>query len=185
MAHIKKLLVLFSLSCFASTFCLADNIHGFYAGAGLSAINNDEHSSFSSQDLWVGEIIGGYKYNDSLGLELRYGSGITVHSEKTYTFVNNEDIVTENDLLKIDRYAAIYYRIESINETGRLYGLLGYTDINLETEGISQSVSDFSWGLGLGFFMTPQWNLNFEYRHLADINKVKLTTITASIDYRF
>lgn len=186
MIQVKVLTFLISLGlCTLSTFCIADNTRGFYAGAGLAAVNTDEHSSFGSRDLWAAEIIGGYKYNSFLGLELRYGVGVSAQSESIITTINNEDVIAEYDVLKVGGVSTLYYRLESINETGRFYGLLGYSNLDLELAGVNHSKSDLSWGVGLGFFMTPKWNLNFEYRHIADIQKNKITAITASIDYRF
>lgn len=168
----------------------ADNNRGFFAGAGVSAINVDDSPSFDKANLWVGEIFGGYKLNPWVGGEIRYGMGLG--EERLYLDEPYESIALgagEELTMEIDHYSAIYYRAEAVNQTGRFYALLGYADIEFTMKGsaLSETLSedDFSWGLGAGFILNPHLNLNFEYRNLLDVNEYRFTTITASLDYRF
>ncbi len=180
---VSGLIALSLITVSATSF--ADNNRGAYLGAGFSAINNDTEFSYNSPDIWTTELILGYKYNNLAGFEIRYGSGSTEHTEKEYLYINDQEIIAENTLLEINDISSVFYRLEAINETGRFYGLIGYSELDLAIEGVKQTIEDTSWGLGLGFFMAPDWNLNFEYKHMADIGTTKLTSITASIDYRF
>ncbi len=142
----------------------ADNNRGFFAGAGVSAINVDDSPAF---DMGLGEE---RLYLDEPYESIALGAG-------------------EELTMDIDHYSAIYYRAEAVNQTGRFYALLGYADIEFTMKGsaLSETLSedDFSWGLGAGFILNPHLNLNFEYRNLLDVNEYRFTTITASLDYRF
>lgn len=159
---------------------LADNSRGFFAGVGVSAINVDDSVSFDKANLWAAEVVGGYKFNNWLGAELRYSTGLG--EEEVY-----ESPVA--DKMDIDNAVSVYYRAESVNQTGRFYALLGYTDLEyLQVKGgneWTETEGDFSWGLGAGFIIAPKVNLNFEYRSLIHVQDQRFTAITTSLDYRF
>ncbi|WP_020210735.1 porin family protein [Gilvimarinus chinensis] len=168
----------------------ADNNRGFFAGAGVSAINVDDSPSFAKANMWGGEVFGGYKLNPWLGAEVRYGLGLGEESTEVAQPLPELNVVTGDSLtMEMDHYSAVYYRAEAVNQTGRFYALLGYADIEFtmksDNHEITLSEDDFSWGLGVGFILDPHLNVNFEYRNLLDANEYRFTTITASLDYRF
>ncbi|MDO3387577.1 porin family protein [Gilvimarinus sp. SDUM040013] len=162
---------------------LADNNRGFFAGVGASAINVDDSASFDKANLWTAEIFGGYKLNPWLGAEVRYGTGLG--EEELY--LDYAGLSTTK--MDIDNSVSIYYRAEAVNQTGRFYALLGYSDVEFTVLGNGASATlsedDFSWGLGAGFIVAPKLSLNFEYRNLVDVDAYRFTTITTSLDYRF
>ncbi|UTF59302.1 porin family protein [Gilvimarinus sp. DA14] len=168
----------------------ADNNRGFFAGAGVSAVNVDDSPAFDKANLWLGEVFGGYKFNPWIGGEVRYGMGLG--EERLYLdepFESAALAAGDEVLMDIEHYSGVYYRAEAVNQTGRFYALLGYADIEFTMKGseVSHTLSedDFSWGLGAGFILDPHLNLNFEYRNLVDVAEYRFTTITASLDYRF
>lgn len=167
----------------ASGAAMADNNRGFFAGVGVSAINVDDSASFDKANLWTAELFGGYKFNSWLGGEVRYGTGLG--EEELYLDWG----VPGTAKMDIDNSVSVYYRAESVNQTGRFYALLGYSDVEYTVIGeggkATLSEDDFSWGLGAGFIIAPKLNLNFEYRNLIDVEDYRFTTITTSLDYRF
>ncbi|WP_339900338.1 porin family protein [uncultured Gilvimarinus sp.] len=163
----------------ASNACLADNERGFFAGAGVSAVNADDERSYDGADLWVAELFAGYKYNSLLGAEVRYGTGLGADT----VYLDGDDTIEAD--MDIDNYQAIYYRAEATNQHGRFYALLGYSSLDYSIESSNLSTDGFSWGLGFGWYIAPQWNLNFEYKNLADVDSQEFTAISANLDYRF
>lgn len=174
----------------ASTGSYADNLRGFYVGGGISTIDVDKSSSFKKADFEMAEVVAGYKYNAWLGAEIRYGTGLnsaTLDLQSQWGDILGD---LEDELrMDIEHYRAVYYRPEAVNETGRFYALLGYADIDYSVSysGYESDASEsgLSWGLGLGFIITPRFNLNFEYKNLMDMDDLRFTTITGQVDYRF
>jgi len=163
----------------ASNATLADNERGFFAGVGASAIDADDKNSFGGADLWIAELSAGYKYNSLLGAEVRYGTSLGGDE----VFLDGDDTIEVD--MDINHYQAVYYRAEATNQHGRFYALLGYADLDYRLEDTDLSTDGFSWGLGFGWYIAPQWNLNFEYKNLADADTQNFTAISAALDYRF
>lgn len=174
----------------ASTASYADNMRGFYVGGGISTIDVDKSASFKKADIEMAEVVAGYKYNAWLGAEVRYGTGLNstpLDLQGAWGDISEE--FQHEVRMEIDHYRAVYYRPEAVNQTGRFYGLIGYAEIdyNLSAQGYEAESSEdgLSWGLGLGFIITPRLNLNFEYKNLMDMDDLRFTTITGQVDYRF
>ena len=159
----------------ASAFADAQSNSGFYVGGGISNTKND----WNSVTFKPVELFGGYKLNPFVGGEIRVGGS------------GGDD--------KISNFESVYYRTESANSVGKTYLLVGYTHLDLETTGGNFNFNGFSYGAGVGFILNEKFNLNLEYKVLADgkgtAYKDKLTTVedqkmmlnsvSATVDYRF
>ncbi len=177
---IKRLIFATALASTAIA-AVADNREGFYAGGGITYINSGVAASDGGDiGFTTIEFYGGYKYNDYIGGELRVGTGLNGDDNTV------NDVVFENS---ISHYESIYYRIESINQVAKIYGLLGYTnlevDIDSPTGTDSGSDSGASWGVGVGFVTSPNMNLNFEYKTILQSGDNDFTGISVNLDYRF
>jgi len=169
----------------ASVGAVADNQHGFYAGVGFSYLDSGVASGLEGDSGSVGfntvDFIGGYKHSDFIGAEIRVGTGISGDN-----FVNDSDTAID---ASIGHYESLYYRIESINQVAKLYGLLGYTNIELDfesdTDSESNSDSGMSWGAGIAFILNPKSSMNFEYKTLIDTDDSEFTSFSMNFDYRF
>lgn len=200
-----KKLPVFLLLSLASVGAVADNTRGFYAGLGYNAAAFRDGTSFdkaeSDFDGNFGglELIGGYKYNSALGAELRIGMGLSDKGLNAEAIEDGADPVTHtlDTELALDRYEALYYRPELVNEEAKLYALLGYARLKRSAtttnagdstfgEGeTSVTESGFSYGVGIGFVVNQDLNLNFEYRRMNE-GKVGDTEIAGiNLDYRF
>lgn len=184
----KKLaLVLLSplASAFISVSAMADNAQGFYLGAGFGLIRFNDGSVFdqdvSDLEFRAVELLGGYKYNRALGVDLRLGTNFDkrelTEAGKTREFA-------------IDHYASIYYRPELANEKAKLYGLIGYSQLtrtltNADGSEKSDSESGFSYGVGIGFVVNQDFNINLEYRRLIDKEDYEISSASVNFDYRF
>ncbi|SMF34681.1 Outer membrane protein beta-barrel domain-containing protein [Alteromonadaceae bacterium Bs31] len=201
-----------SLGLYTFVFCLmfaggdvlADNNRGFYAGGNLSYHDaSDTLSPYSTEsELRLGtlELMGGYKYNAWLGVDVRIGlglaeKGITINSSAE----GEEDLVAGKHTHSIDSYQSIYYRPEMMNKKARWYGLFGYTQYNgtvevseLDDQGAYNKVgeaeiaeSGMSLGMGAGWFVNDNLNFNVELKSLINTSEADINTVTAGFDYRF
>lgn len=163
----------------------ADNLRGYYAGANLGFVDaNTLDASGNATQFSALEFHGGYKYNSWLGGEARVGFGMSGESYSN----NNGSQITEIDL-SLDHYESIYYRAESANTVAKLYGLVGFSNVQatMEEDGESTSSSDsgLSYGFGVGFVMNEKSNLNFEYRQLLNSGDNEFSIVSLGFDYRF
>jgi len=163
----------------------ADNLRGYYAGAAIDFVDgNATDAEGNNVGFRVLEFNGGYKYNSWLGGELRLGIGA---SGESYS-VNEGGSVVEGEV-DIDHFESIYYRAESSNTVAKIYGLIGYSNIQTSASfpggTTSASKSGPSYGFGVGFVMNEKTNLNFEYRQIINTDDSEFTTVSLGFDYRF
>lgn len=195
----KNLTVL--LLSLISAYAAADNTRGFYLGAGLGFTRFQDTSEFDygTNDLRFRtiELFGGYKYSSPLGLELRV-AGNYPKLDRTESVDGPTGDETLEHEYTIDQYESLYYRPELANEEAKLYGLLGYsrlkrtqTTTNL-TDGstfgeaeTSETESGLSYGVGVGFVVNVDYNINFEYRRIIDKSDYKANVAAINFDYRF
>jgi opacity protein-like surface antigen len=179
----KKLYVL-ALSLLAIP-TMADNSRGFYLGLGGSRIEILQDGLDDTSPIKAAEILAGYKYNDALGLEIRYGSGQT-KAERNPTNLAAKGILTHD----VESYSSIYYRPELVNDEAKLYALLGYTQIDVSTvvgaaAPVAVSKSGVSYGIGVSFVMSEKFNLSIEYKNICEKLSNKPTVYSILVDYRF
>jgi opacity protein-like surface antigen len=172
---------------FAAPGALADNQRGFYAGLGGGLVEFDDGSVFddSGARFRMLELLGGYKYNSALGIELRAGTGIGDRDAS----IEAGDVSVDYEL-SLDRFESIYYRPELANPEAKLYGLLGYSQLRRSSDAVGVDLGDdtesgLSYGVGVGFVVNPSVNLNFEYKRLLDKSDFEIDSGTINFDYRF
>lgn len=188
----KKLCIL--ALALASFPALADNNHGFYAGAGFASIKDYQDGVDDLSRIKAAEIFGGYKYNDALGVELRIGSGQSTGTSKFF-FDAQGNLQTGGSLEReIGSYQSIYYKPELVNDEAKLYVLLGYSHVSstgttTSSTGtvtkLDSSGSGFSYGLGVGFVVNEHFNINLEYRNISEDISNKPNIASINVDYRF
>jgi opacity protein-like surface antigen len=188
----KKLCVL-ALSLIALPV-LADNNQGFYLGAGASSLKDYQDGLDNVSRIRSVELLGGYKYNNALGIELRLGSGKTTGTSTSY--VDDDGVVQSGSLEReLGSYQSIYYRPELVNDEAKLYALLGYTHVNssgktMDSNGVlvrsvHDSESGYSYGLGIGFVINEHFNINIEYKNICEEISNKPNFASVNVDYRF
>lgn len=175
-----------------SVVVLADNNQGFYAGAGASVTMFDDEV-VDVDNAHAFELVGGYKYNAWLGVDLRVGKGISAGESDTYFVGSNE--MDGRLKREVDNYYSVYYKPEVINDEAKLYLLIGYTSMDFSEEidaadgtrvsSVSGSESGASYGIGVGFMINKQVNFNIEYRTLPDEGSHDPAMASANFDYRF
>lgn len=187
----KKLCVL-ALSLLALPV-LADNNRGFYLGIGGSSIDDEQDGVEDLSKIRAIEVLGGYKYNNALGVELRIGRGQSTGTSSTYLDANGA--VQTGELERdIDSYQSIYYKPELVNDEAKLYALIGYTHLSTSAEAnvagskvysADDSASGFSYGVGVGFVINDHFNINLEYKNICEEISDDPNMASVNIDYRF
>jgi hypothetical protein len=193
----------FALTLLAAP-ALADNHRGFYVGIGASGVNDKQDMVTLSNGMTLGdttairtgEIIGGYKFNNALGGEIRIGSGLRSGQGITYGVTSEGALEEMGDFERdLGTYGSIYYKPELENDDAKLYALIGYTQISTskttkdltgtELKGPNDSYSGVSYGIGVGFVIDEHFNINFEYKNICDdlYNKPNMSSV--NFDYRF
>ncbi len=193
---------------FSCAQVLADNNRGFFVGGNLGYNDASDLLPPDSADdnLRLGslELMGGYKYNSWLAVDIRTGTGLSEQSVDTTTTTRNETTntsvteVTGRQTHSIDSYQSIYYRPEMINKKARWYGLFGFTQFSstVEAERLNNEIyeplgkaeiseSSISLGMGAGWFVNDQLNFNIELKSLVNTSDAEVNTISAGFDYRF
>ncbi|MBA6293788.1 porin family protein [Colwellia sp. MB3u-70] len=148
-----------------------------------------------SRDFDTAGLIAGYQYNQYLALETRLSTGTSGYSSFYGTpeaprGEYKEDIDTQVSLL----IKASYPLFESFN----LYGLVGYTNTQLEISGLGQNndsngnvIGDYdfesthsehglSYGIGLNYQLNKQFNIFIDYQILPDYEPTPTYTESSS-----
>lgn len=191
---VKKYLIV--LLGFCSLQAMADNQRGFYAGGGITLVDDAKDAVEKTDEARAGEIFGGYKYNGLLAAELRVGFGSGTGDYKA--FDEDGEFAGKKIERDVGEYVSIYYKPEVINKEAKLYALVGYTsmDITYDTfsypegvETLDSSVevkaSGFSYGVGIGYMMTKKITANLEWKNLSEKIDNSLHATSLTIDYRF
>ncbi|MFL0800123.1 MAG: porin family protein [Agarilytica sp.] len=188
-----KILLLLNLAAllFLCKVAVAEQNKGFFAGGNAAYISSDAYVSDpdgEKVDTISAELVAGYKYNDWLGIDLRYGLGVNDRQEPG---ANTGETIE----YAVDSYQSIYYRPEIINKEAKLYFLIGYTTLDTAAETfdsdnapvskVDYSESGTSYGLGAGWFVGDELVINVEYRQLLDKDEDEFSVITFGADYRF
>lgn len=195
----KKVFTALLLST-VSVCAAADNTQGFYVGGGGGIVKFNEGTGADEElndaKLNSIELFGGYKYNAALGLEMRMGTNLNERKIGS-NVVDGADTHALMREIAIDSYQSIYYRPELSNPQAKLYALIGYTTLDYSstttnTSGgtfgeadSSSSESGISYGIGIGFVVNEDVNLNFEYRQLIDEEDYEIAFMGVNFDYRF
>lgn len=185
---------------------LADNSQGYYFGIGFSSIEDYQDGVSDLSRMRAGELFGGYKYNDALGVEVRFGSAQTSGTSGYYPLADQKGLHQKETgwsptFADVERslgsYQSIYYKPELVNDEAKLYALIGYSRIDTSVKvwskdktlkapikESSSSISGLSYGVGVGFILSDKFNLNLEYKNLNEKLSEKPNSLSINIDYR-
>jgi opacity protein-like surface antigen len=178
----KKLLLL-SLST------LAMSAHAwqptYYLGSGFSSWQLSPHegtsSTFSIRSL---EGMAGVELTPYTAVEVRLGAGVS--SSRVYIRNENGDISKAD--MEVPYYASLYFKPQIRNEKASLYGLLGYTSMDLSIgEGVAldDSFADLSLGIGVTFAINEHFDFNAEWKKLIMSEDFDMRGSTIGFTYRF
>jgi opacity protein-like surface antigen len=181
----KKLLLL-GLSTFAISAHAWEP--SYYAGAGFSPWK--VNSQAISLDYSVQTIDGfvGINLFPHISLEARVGGGIN-EGRDSYYYLDGGDIMELRTGTEITYYASAYFRPYIANERASLYGLLGVTTIELDTNSPGMTSEDTenaaSFGIGVSFSMTPNIDVVAEWKKLINADEFDIRGGTIGFAYKF
>ena len=131
---------------------------GFYAGAALNHMRMSEALTSSGYGI---TLIGGYYFNQFIGVEARYMETIS-----NLDRVSARPIVTTSDKLKnVGLYVKPMY---SITTGLALYGLAGYGQSTYRNTNNTYTENGFQWGLGAKYELANGVGLFVDYLDLHD-----------------
>lgn len=179
----KKILAALMVGSLA-TSSFADNLRGLYVGVGGALVDgNEADANGSSPNFRLVNLVGGYKYASWAGAEVRIGTGL---SDETFT-ANINGALTDLDF-SLDSYVGVYYRPELSNPEAKLYGLFGFSSLETSSSddggSFGRSESGFSYGVGVGFVMNEDLNINFEYLEFINEDETHFSGFSMIFDYR-
>ncbi|MBC6905867.1 porin family protein [Saccharophagus sp. K07] len=187
----KKLLLL-GLSTFAISAHAWEP--SYYVGAGISPWKVQSHANsldFSVQTL---EGFGGIVLFPHISLEVRAGAGIN-EGRDTFYYVDIDPDTGDDALfaqpfgLEITYFASAYFRPFISNEKATLYGLLGVTTLEFDTNlgGLTEDDTDTaaSFGVGVSFTLSPNIQLNAEWKKLINADEFDIRGGTVGFSYHF
>lgn len=165
----KKFILVLAL--LFTTYTYADEPGDTYIGVqfGQSTL---EVETLDDIETTYGLVRLGIYVTESFAVDLRYGNGL-------------EDDTLSGVDYSIDRIAGLYavYHFELSSETS-IYGLVGYTEIDLKAESNSGSIveeeDDISYGFGLDF-----GNINIEFTQYKDHSKFDASALSIGYTYYF
>ena len=186
MTRFKLSLVTTIVSAFLTVPALAND---YYIGAQTS------HNNTDPVDLQSLSLIGGFMATEQLSFEARFGLGVNENSEQFMYF----ERVISNDF-KIDKQFGFYskYQFSPSNSALQAYGLLGYTYLGINASSnvrfpdgellhagsARETRSDFSYGGGISFDFSQNYQVSLEYMNILDLGDVKVDGISLGFTAR-
>ncbi|GAA4889792.1 porin family protein [Ferrimonas pelagia] len=130
-------------------------------------------------------ILGGYQFNDHIGVESRIGSGL------------NDDSFSEGLTVQLDTYYGLYLTGRlAMSDWVQLYALAGILNISMEFNDRpldpaqfgqvrNDNATDFSYGAGLQLYATEQMSMTFEVIRWIDKGRFDVSGLNIGIRYDF
>lgn len=171
----KKLIIATALLLPLSAMSMTLDKSRLYMGGSYSNIDYQEGNV--TLDLSTLSVVGGYRINRYVALEGRLGRG---QSKGNFA----------GAVLEVDRFlsAGIVGTYPLGDENFRLYGSLGYNDIEFTAQGFgvraSDSVDSAAYGLGISYVVGPL-EYRIGYENFYDKDNVKADGYTITVNYTF
>jgi len=152
---------------------------GLYGGLGIAfkeLENEGTSEKFKSTDIG---LIAGYRFNLYYAIEARYYASVGDVEYKHGTTDNTNIDDYDSSLDAIGIYLKLSYPIKKIEP----YILLGYSNVWMDNlEGEKRNEDDFSYGIGLGYYISDNLEVFIDYAKLYDDKGFGGRAITQTID---
>ncbi len=156
----------------------------FYAGsnAGSYQLTQSEPALDANFTVLTVDAIAGIRVLPYVNFEARLGAGLNRDSETPPDLGVRVEVETKY-------YGSVYFRPELRNDRASLYGLLGYTSMELDAEpqsANSDTTQDgVSYGLGMGFVMHERVDVTIEWKRLLHADSVGVRGASVGFTYSF
>lgn len=149
---------------------------GLYAGALLTRATVSVDDTGDTNPTAIGAKLG-MPVNKNFAVEARLGVGLS-----------DDSLGVEN--VKINNFVGVYGKgILPLSDKASVYGLLGYTQGKLKSEGPfgsgSGSDSDVSYGIGADFAISGTTSVGVEWARLFKGEDYKVDGLTLSVSFKF
>jgi opacity protein-like surface antigen len=176
--------VLITLFAFIASYSQADPY--LYGGVQFGSYKTKFDSDLTSfSPKGVGVLVG-IKRTDTLGLELRTGTGLG-HNESELTVLDQTIEVDFN----LDNYVSLYIRAEKKFKYIKTYAVFGYsaTKFTVKSEHLNDDISGWksgtSYGFGIGYENSDNVSFNLEYLNVIDTDTYLINGTNLSIQFSF
>lgn len=159
-----------------------------YTGANLASWQFTQTGFPMNFNITTVEGLAGIELFSYLALEARVGAGVTTGRDNQYFYNEADDEIFISDTyeVRVRQYASVYLRPKIENEKASLYGLLGITTMDLDTDtGGTSSDTDATFGFGVSFVMSPNVDLTAEWRKLINAENFDLRGGSIGFTYSF
>jgi opacity protein-like surface antigen len=166
----------------------------WYIGLGVSTMNLTADLTDEKMDSIGATLQAGYKYNDYIGVELRYTQNV---AKIEYDPGNSAGAAIDDypaDFTNVGIYLKPSY---PVMESLSIYGLLGYGSVtftNLPQNTVDRTESGFQWGAGASYNITDCISIFADYTKIYDdtgidghftTSDISIEFITVGVSYRF
>lgn len=193
----KKLLLL-GLSTFAISAHAWEP--SYYAGAGFSPWKVNSQTTYLDYSIQTIDGFAGIVLFPHISLEVRAGAGINEGRDTLYYVIPETDPETNElvDVLysatastEIKYFASAYFRPFISNDKASLYGLLGVTTVQIDSNEYAidlprdDTENAVSYGIGVSFAMTPNIDVTAEWKKLINADDFDVRGGTIGFAYKF
>lgn len=141
---------------------------GAYIGGGLTEANIDFDGGGEAEPTALFARVG-YQINDIFAVEGRIGTG----------FDDDENVEVEEML-------GVYAKAGIPTSIGLYpYAMIGVTSGEISVGRFSDDDSDLSYGIGVDYWVTPQFSVGLEYMDYLEVDGADITGLTLGANYRF
>ena len=171
----KKIVLATALLLPLSAMSMTLDKSRLYIGGSYSNIDYQEQGI--TFDLSTISVVGGYRVNRFVALEGRLGRG---QSKGNFA----------GTVIEVDRYVGLNFvgTYPLGDENFRLYGSLGYNDIELTGQGVGGRASvagdSVNYGLGISYVVGPL-EYRIGYENFYDKDSIKADGYTITVNYTF
>lgn len=177
----KKILFIALSTCAASAHAWKPE---FYAGSnyGSFQLEQSEPMIDANFTMLTLDVMAGIRVLPYVTLEGRVGSGLNKDGETPPNVGTRIEVETKY-------FASVYFRPELRNDKASLYGLLGYTTMEFETEpqgpNAETEQDGLSAGVGIGFVMNDRVDIRFEWKQIVNSDSVSARGGSVGFTYSF
>ena len=193
----KKLLLL-GLSTFAISAHAWEP--SYYAGAGFSPWKVNSQTTFLDYSVQTLEGFAGIVLFPHISLEVRAGAGIN-EGRESYYYIEQETDPDTNETVdalfhttataEVKYFASAYFRPFISNDRASLYGLLGVTTVQIESNASAidlpqdDSENAVSYGVGVSFAVNKNFDVTAEWKKLINADDFDIRGGTIGFAYKF
>ncbi|MCR6653374.1 MAG: porin family protein [Cellvibrionaceae bacterium] len=193
----KKLLLL-GLSTFAISAHAWEP--SYYVGAGVSPWKVNSQTTYLDYSIQTIDGVAGIVLFPHIALEVRAGAGINEGRDTVYFLDQETDPVT-NEVVDVIRgetattelkyFASAYFRPFISNDKASLYGLLGVTTVQIESNVYAidlprdDTENAVSYGVGVSFAVNKNFDVTAEWKKLINADDFDIRGGTIGFAYKF